>query len=39
MTVTDIVPDRLAYLKGKYTVATTDDNRKAAGMRTSSSWP
>jgi pyrroline-5-carboxylate reductase len=30
VTVTDIVPDRLAYLKGKYAVATTEDNRKAA---------
>jgi pyrroline-5-carboxylate reductase len=30
VTVTDIVPDRLAYMKGKYAVATTDDNRKAA---------
>ncbi len=30
VTVTDIVPDRLAYLKGKYGVGTTEDNRKAA---------
>jgi len=30
VTVTDVVPDRLAYLKGKYAVATTEDNRKAA---------
>ena len=30
VTVTDIVPDRLAYLKGKYAVAASEDNRKAA---------
>jgi pyrroline-5-carboxylate reductase len=30
VTVTDIVHDRLAYLKGKYAVAATEDNRKAA---------
>ena len=30
VTVTDIVPDRLAYLKGKYAVCVTEDNRKAA---------
>jgi len=30
VTVTDIVPDRLAYLKGRYAVGTAEDNRKAA---------
>jgi pyrroline-5-carboxylate reductase len=29
VTVTDIVPERLAHLKGKYSVATQEDNRKA----------
>jgi len=30
VTVSDIVPDRLAYLKGRYAVGTAQDNRKAA---------
>ena len=30
VTVTDVVPERLAYLKGKYSVAVAEDNRKAA---------
>jgi len=29
VTVTDVVPERLAYLKGKHSVAVSEDNRKA----------